>query len=179
MMHNGICIEEYMFKSKKEAGEFVDIHSHILPMVDDGAQNMGETLEMLKLAADEGTKNIIVTPHYKNGRKNASIDAIYERINQVMCMAQKESIDICLYPGHEVFYFSGLAEALEERKILTLNDTNCVLIEFMPGEQYASIRNGIDSLCGSGYVPILAHVERYECLLKDWKLVKELKGMDC
>ena len=61
----------------------VDMHCHVLPAVDDGSQNMEQTIEMLRIASEEGISAMIVTPHYKDGRHNASVQTILSRIAQV------------------------------------------------------------------------------------------------
>lgn len=168
-----------MFGKKKGKRKFIDVHCHILPGLDDGSQDMDTTIKMLKIAAKDGISEFIVTPHYKNGRKNASIKTIKERIAAVEKEAKKHGLEVALYPGHEVFNFGEITEGIEAGEILTMNETDCVLIEFMPGQKYSTIRNVLDYVSGEGYQPIVAHVERYECLVKDWKRVEELKQIGC
>lgn len=171
-----------MFRKKTENRRFIDMHCHILPGIDDGSKDMEETMAMLRQATDEGITEFIVTPHYKHGRRNAGPKTIHRLIEEVQEEAKKRALPpIVLYPGQEVFYFADLAEKLEEEdpNILTMNDTECVLVEFMPGERYSTIRNAIDDIRGSGYIPILAHAERCECLVKDWKLIEDLRQLGC
>ena len=61
--------------------------------------------------------------------------------------------------------------------MLSMNGTDRVLVEFMPGERYQYIRNAVDAIYGAGFVPIIAHVERYECMLNDIGLVREISMM--
>lgn len=164
------------FKSRKKC-YCVDMHSHILPELDDGSQSMEESLQMMKLAYDSGIRRIIATPHYKRGRRNASAQTIMNRIEQLEELARQQGYDISLYPGNEIYYFEGLAEALENGEVLTMNGTDRVLIEFSPNEQFTYIRNAFDEVIGAGYVPIMAHIERYECMVSTPELVYELKDM--
>ena len=156
----------------------VDMHCHVLPAVDDGSQNMEQTIEMLRIASEEGISAMIVTPHYKDGRHNASVQTILSRIAQVQEEVVRQGIFVDLYPGHEIFYFHGVEDMLDKGHILTLNNTDRVLIEFSPSSDYTYIRNALDGIRASGYVPIIAHIERYECMLRDMTRVKELKNMD-
>lgn len=163
---------------KQKRKVMVDMHCHILPEIDDGARNMEETMIMLKMAAANGIEAVIVTPHYKKGRHNADPETVMERMDMVREAASRRNINLPLYPGNELFYFSGAEEVVEKGEILTLNHTDRILIEFSPCESFFYIRNALDGLRGAGYVPVIAHVERYECLLKNHKRIEELKQMD-
>lgn len=167
-----------MILRKKKSEKMADMHCHILPGVDDGARSLEETIKMLEIAEDEGITDIIATPHYKEGRHNASIRTIMERIVQAQEEAEKNGISVCLYPGMEVFYFDGLEDALERGSLLTLNGTDRILVEFSPLESFSYIRNAMDRITGTGFVPVIAHAERYECILKNWRCVEELKNFD-
>ncbi|MBQ9122392.1 MAG: protein-tyrosine-phosphatase, partial [Lachnospiraceae bacterium] len=162
-------------KKQKDINMIIDMHCHILPKVDDGASSLEESMEMLRLAACEGIVKVIVTPHFKAGKHNASPDGIGRRIQELQQIVDEEHLGIEILPGNEILYFNDLLEELEAKHVLTLAGSNYVLVEFMPGDSYSRIRNAVDELVGSGYVPVIAHVERYECLLKDSKLADELK----
>lgn len=157
--------------------KIVDIHCHILPELDDGSQSMRETIEMLRIAANSGITDIIATPHFKAGRRNASPATIRKRIREVQAMAEQCGISINLYPGNEILYFSDFEEVIEEERFCTMNDSQYVLIEFMPSEYFRTIRNALDHVMGLGYLPIIAHVERYGCMLEDWKSVECIRSM--
>ncbi len=158
---------------------FTDIHCHILPAVDDGSQSMEETMEMLRIAASEGIRCMIVTPHYKEGRRSPGAARIKERMEVVQEALDEEGIPIRLYPGNEIFYTSEFEEKLEEGRILSMNHSEYLLVEFSPFEDYVCIRNAMNSILSAGYIPILAHVERYQCMLKDVKHVADLLAMGC
>ena len=155
----------------------VDIHCHILPALDDGSRDMQETIGMLRTAADTGITDMIATPHFKAGRHNASRETILARLSEVQEEAERQGIRIRLYAGNEVLYYSGLEEALDTGRICTMNQSRYVLIEFLPAEPFRTIRNAMDQVLGIGYCPILAHAERYECILKNWKEAGELHSM--
>lgn len=159
---------------KTQNYKIIDLHCHVLPGVDDGSSSMEESMEMLRIAACEGIVKMIATPHYKAGRKNVSVDGITRRIEQLQQCIDEEQLGIELLPGNEILYFDELIEELETKSLRTLCDSNYVLVEFLPGDSYKKIRNAVDALIGDGYIPVLAHVERYECLVKDMGLIKEL-----
>lgn len=168
-----------LYERKRENMGYIDVHSHVLPGLDDGAQDMQQSLEMLRIAESEGITDIIATPHYKSGRFRADSGEVSKRLHKLQTAAKEEGLAIRLYSGTEIYYHSELEEKLEKQEIHTLNQTDCVLVEFSPFENYSYIRNAADDIMSLGYVPIIAHVERYQCLLKDDKKVKELKDMGC
>lgn len=143
---------------------YIDIHSHILPGVDDGSQDMEESLEMLRLAAENGIRKMILTPHNKAEHRNVSVKGIYSRLHTLQEAAYEQQIPITLYPGNEIFYRDGVAELLEEGELCTLAESRYVLVEFQPLEEFAYIRSAIYELTGCGFTPIIAHVERYHCM---------------
>lgn len=158
---------------------FVDIHSHILPGLDDGAESMTETLGMLRLASREGITHIIATPHYKAGRYPADAERLCAVLERVRRRAEEEEIPVALYAGNEIFYHSELEDRLDRGRLCTLNGTAYVLIEFSPLTEYVYLRNAAESLLGMGYLPVLAHVERCQCLYRDEECVAELRTLGC
>ena len=154
-----------------------DIHSHILPEIDDGSRSMQETMSMLQMASEEGITHMVATPHYKMGRGSADGGTIKRLLADVKKEAEDRGIDIKLFSGNEVYYNSELADRFRNGRICTINDSQYVLVEFSPIDQFSYIRNGLDDIIGMGYRPILAHVERYECLVKQPDNVRYLKAL--
>jgi protein-tyrosine phosphatase len=144
---------------------YLDIHSHILPGVDDGAGTMEQSLEMLKTAAAQGITSIILTPHHKAHRHSVSVASLREKVEALQTEANIHTIPIVLYPGMEIYYRDGVAKMLEDGELATMADSRYVLIEFNPMEQFPYIRSAIYELTSCNFTPILAHVERYQCFL--------------
>lgn len=157
--------------------KLVDIHCHILPALDDGSRSLEESMEMLRIAAEEGITDMIATPHYKEGRHNASTGTIRARMARLQEEARRQGIDISLYPGNEIYYFSDLEKEMDAGRILTMAGSAYLLVEFSPTDPFTYIRNAFYDILGMGWKPILAHAERYECMLKDWRNVEELVSM--
>lgn len=141
--------------------QLIDIHSHILPGLDDGSGSMEETLEMLFQAEKEGIGIIIATPHYKPMRRSAGREKTVRVLEQVGEAAKKAGLSIRLEAGNELYYSSETLEALKAGEVLTLAGSSYVLTEFSPEEDFDYIRNGIYSLLSGGFRPIVAHTERY------------------
>lgn len=159
--------------------KYIDIHSHILPYMDDGAKDTGMSLTMLRLAESEGISDIIVTPHYRKGHfkgERRQVEAVLAKMQDLM---KAEGIHVNLYPGNEIYYHSDLEEKLEAGILSTLNDTEYILVEFSPMEDFIYIRSAVDELFGMGYTPVVAHVERIQCMEKNIEYVRELKRKGC
>ena len=158
---------------------YVDVHCHLLPGIDDGSQNMEQTMEMLRIAESNGITDAIVTPHYKQGRVGTPRKVIGEMIQEVESLARQSGLSIRLHPGTEIYYHSSLEEKLESGWLSRMNDTEYVLVEFNPLENYSYVRNAMEDLLGMGYHPILAHVERYQCMLGNLENVRSLRDLGC
>ena len=158
-----------IFRRRAEVREqkIVDIHSHVLPGLDDGAKNLSESLSMLRLAVSEGISDMIVTPHFHTGRFAAAPGKIRQKLQLVQDAADRERIPVRLYLGSEIYYFDEILSALWEERLCTMNGTHCVLLEFSPSVLFQTVQNAMDRVIGEGYQPVLAHAERYACLLKN------------
>lgn len=167
-----------LFGNKKKSAKYiVDVHCHIMPRIDDGSRNMTETIKMLKIAEAEGITHIIATPHFKSGHHNASPQKVRELMNAVNDAAATMRINMKLYQGNEILFNDEVCDYVDEGRISRMNNTNYILVEFMPSDPYQHIRNAIDEIMGAGYVPIIAHVERYECMYDDIDNVREVRNM--
>lgn len=153
---------------------FVDIHTHILPGVDDGSKEFKTSIHMLIDAYQAGTRAVFLTPHYQRGYGIYSVEEIKERFERFRCLAS-ERIPISLYLGTEAFYELELPQKLMDRNVLTMNGTRNVLVEFFPNADYSYLSNGVFEIICCGYTPIIAHTERYRCLNRN--KVTELANM--
>ena len=154
---------------------YIDMHCHILPALDDGAKDMGKTREMLQMAYEEGIRRVIATPHSFAGKRSVSSETIRKTILEIEKQMDEWGFYIKIYPGNEIYYRSGVEELLEQNVICTLADSNYVLVEFDPMTEYSYLRDGILKLDSYGYIPILAHVERYECLFEKKERLQRVK----
>ncbi len=143
----------------------IDIHTHILPGIDDGAQDWDTCLEMLRRSAECGVKAVIATPHYLPWRKNRSPKEIEELCLQAKKkLLEKHGITMDIYSGNEIYYTVDVIRKLKEEKMLTLGRSRYVLVEFGCETSYQVIYRAVKDFREAGYIPIVAHVERYDCL---------------
>jgi len=144
-----------------------DMHIHILPGVDDGAQDDDMSRRMLRIAYDEGIRCIIATPHNMLGRYEAAPDIIRKKLAALRQMAQLEGLEgLALHEGMELFWDSTLPDRLKSGEALTLAGSRYCLVEFHPLEEFGRIKEALRRLYYMGYRPVLAHCERYACLMQ-------------
>ncbi|MDE5940018.1 MAG: hypothetical protein K2H37_13175 [Lachnospiraceae bacterium] len=157
----------------------IDIHSHILPGVDDGSPDCQTSMRMLKRAAEDGISAMILTPHNKPGHRHRHFSEMVSKVEKLREMAAEENIETELYIGSEVYYRSGILEKIGHDRAGTLAGSRYVLLEFNPLEEYEYIRNGMYSLLMDGYYPVLAHVERYQNVCARRHGIEDLIDMGC
>lgn len=164
-----------IMESKMSA--FIDVHCHILPGVDDGAPDLETTRCMLRKAWDDGIRCIIATPHYREGFAETDIWKIFEKYKVTAREARQIDPSFQVVLGNELFYRSDLTELLQQKKAFTMALSKYVLVEFFPYVSYRDLGNALRELQYGGFWPILAHVERYDCILSEPERVEELIDM--
>jgi len=152
----------------------IDIHSHILPNIDDGSRSIEETFNLIKEAKSVGFDAIVSTSHYMEGYYETNVPerevwrkAIYENL-------QAKNIDIDLFLGNEIYMSENIIKLLEERKASTINDTSYVLFELPLNVEPLNLYDIIYEMQQYKLVPILAHPERYSFVQKEPELVYDL-----
>ena len=157
---------------------YVDMHSHILPGVDDGSKNMEMTCKMLEMAYAQGVRTMFATPHFGSGKEKYDKDFLMEQYELVKEKAKNTGEEgIALFLGNELYYGHGTLESLETGKALTMNGSKYVLVEFDVEIRYNDLYSALQKLVLAGYRPILAHIERYMCLYKQYDKLYSLKKM--
>ena len=142
----------------------IDIHAHILPGIDDGAEDLYDTLEMAQMAVDSGVDKIIATPHcnipgmYGNYFGKEYIDK-YESVVRAI---REENIPIEILPGMEVFSTEDLPDLIVDHKIMPLNQSRYILMEFSFDEDPEFADLILKRVAAVGAKPVIAHAEIYE-----------------
>lgn len=152
----------------------IDIHTHILYGVDDGAKNISDSMGLLDEEREQGVDKVILTPHYgpKFGRPDPSL--LQENFEAICEKAQRYYPEIQLYLGSELYYQESTIKDLEEGKALTMNGTRYVLVEFGTSDPYSYIYRAVQSFVYAGYIPVIAHVERYKAVFGHPEKLSEL-----
>ncbi|MGG1598641.1 MULTISPECIES: tyrosine-protein phosphatase [Paenibacillus] len=138
----------------------IDIHTHILPGIDDGAQDEQEAILMARAAVQEGIKAVIATPHHANGRYDNPGHEIQKRTQALNLALSEHRIALEVLPGQEVRIHQGLLEDLEQGKIITLSGSKYLLLELPSGMVPSYTEEMIHELIVLGITPIIAHPER-------------------
>lgn len=153
----------------------IDIHSHILPMVDDGAQSVNEALALLDKAYRRGTDAIVLTPHfaYEYGfiNPNSKIKELFDELSYIV---EREHIPIRLYLGCEFLFSDRESFLYFKDEITTINDTNYILMEFFFDVNGDDILDAIDTITEHHLIPVIAHPERYDCVQNSKSLIYEM-----
>ncbi len=136
----------------------IDIHSHILPDLDDGARDLDESLAMARIAAEDGIEQMVATPHMFNGLSdNPEPDEIAERVEAL----QKEiGASLQILAGNEVHVAHDIVEKAAANKVLKINHQNYMLIEFPSMNVPVGVEDLFYKLQINGITPILVHPER-------------------
>lgn len=153
----------------------IDIHNHALCGMDDGAKNLQESAAMLRDAAEQGIEAVILTPHCRRGMFAYDIEKMrveYEALEELA-----REIGIAIYPGCEYYADSAMVHAFQTGRCHTLADGDYVLTEYGYQTEYSCIRQYTQQVLANGYIPVIAHVERYTCIQKTPKLCAELSEM--
>ena len=106
----------------------IDIHTHVLPGIDDGAKNWDMALQMLAKSAEYGVTKVIATPHCIPWKKKTDTEQIKRLCKQAKEeLLKKYGISMDIYPGHEIYYGVDALQQLRNGDILTLADSQYVL----------------------------------------------------
>lgn len=157
----------------------IDIHSHIIPNVDDGARNVEETFNILKEAQEAGFTDVILTSHFLlNYYETNAQELIFwkEKLQEVL---KKQGTKINLHSGMEIYITNQMEELLENKKILTLANSRYMLIELPLATNVKYFDYVVYYLEAKGIKPIIAHPERYKCVQKDPDIVEEYIEKGC
>lgn len=151
----------------------IDFHSHILPNIDDGSRSLNETIHILKEAQKAGFTKIISTSHYIDGYYEANEDKRAKLLNEV-----KENFQgMELYLGNEIYITNQMTDLLSEKKASTINNSKYVLFELPMNTKAMDVKEVVFRLMEKGYVPIIAHPERYKYVKENIEYVRELADM--
>ncbi|MDB5127525.1 CpsB/CapC family capsule biosynthesis tyrosine phosphatase [Mucilaginibacter sp.] len=137
-----------------------DMHSHVLPGIDDGAQNVEESIFLIKKMMALGIKKIIATPHVMIDYYRNDAESIGNALAILKAELENQKIDIDISAAAEHYLDETFEKRIEDRKVFTMGD-NYVLFEISFINQPPNVIHTIQKLQDSGYKPILAHPERY------------------
>ena len=152
----------------------IDMHTHVIPFVDDGSKSIEDSIDMIKQELQQGIDTVICTPHFIHRRYEKSVDEIKKNYNLLLDKVKELNLNVNLLLGQEICYTHrvNIIEMLKKKELLTLNDTPYVLLEFSYHHEPEDIYDIIYNFRVNGYKVVVAHVERYE-----WITVDKVKGL--
>jgi protein-tyrosine phosphatase len=151
----------------------IDMHSHILPAIDDGARDMDIALDMLRLAEDSGTKAIMATPHVIEGSWLPSWEEILAKCQALKAAAQAANITIDIYPGAEVAIHLDILDLVTTPGPYCLNGGSYLLVELPAAEIPNYTDDFFFTLQARGITPILAHPERHPDVIRQPQILAD------
>jgi len=157
----------------------IDLHSHILPELDDGAQSMEESLEMARIAERDGIEKIVATPHLFRGNFIHEDLNIIEKKRSELSQALKENnIIVEILAGAEVHISHNLIDEIRKnRDNLVLNQSSYMFVEFPSDLVFLGVKNLFFELMNEGINPIIAHPERNSVFIHNPSMLYELIQM--
>ena len=158
----------------------IDIHSHILPSIDDGPGNVDESIRMAELASADGATHMVATPHTLNGLYVNSRPGIHEKIENFRNILEGRGIPLVIIPGSDVALTAELIPAFDAGDIMTINDGGRYILAELPlFFSPLKIYDLIFSLRTRGITPIITHPERDEAIMKKPSILEELIERGC
>ena len=151
----------------------IDVHSHILPSVDDGAKDIAETFKILEEACDAGFSDIFATSHYIEGEYEFNKTDREFIIEALMQKIAEEGLDIKLHIGAEGYISNDLPKLIEAGEVPTMGNSRYVLFELPLRAKVMYTSEVINKLINMKLIPIIAHPERYEVVQDDPNLAIE------
>jgi protein-tyrosine phosphatase len=137
----------------------IDIHSHILPQIDDGAKSLQEAIEMARIAVSDGIEQMVCTPHMFNGiSRNPEPKEVFDRVSALQEAVGTEGLRVL--PGNEVHMTHQIVQQACNNRVMRLNRQNYMLVEFPAMTVPAAAGDLFRQLQSNGVLPILVHPER-------------------
>ncbi len=149
----------------------VDLHSHILPGLDDGSRNVAESVEMARIAAEDGITHMVATPHMFNGLSQNPEPS--DVVGRVQALQQEIGDSLTVLPGNEVHIAHDIVEKAAAAKVMSINRKNYMLIELPSMNVPVGASELFDKLQINGITPILVHPERNIQIQNQPSLVEE------
>jgi protein-tyrosine phosphatase len=156
-----------------------DMHSHLIPGIDDGSPDMETSLQLIRGLSQLGYKKLITTPHimgdmYKNERED-----ILKRLSALTAAVHTEGLQVEIHAAAEYFLDDFIADKIKKNEPLLTISGKMVLVEFSLAHPSLSLKDILFDLQMQGYQPIIAHPERYIYLENHKAFYDELKDIGC
>jgi protein-tyrosine phosphatase len=159
--------------------DFVDIHCHLLPGLDDGARSWEETLAMARLAVSDGIGTIVATPHQLGNYAANDGDEIRERAERLRTLLRERRIPLKVLPGADVRIEPDMIARIRSGAVVTLADRGRHVLLELPHEVYLPLDRLLSDFAAAGLTGILSHPERNQGIIAKPGVVKSLVRAGC
>jgi protein-tyrosine phosphatase len=156
----------------------IDIHSHILPGLDDGVQGIEEALRMCELASEDGISTVVATPHHLNGVYQNSRETVLRATQALNTAVRDRGLEIEVLPGSDTHLDARVLDELEGESVMTINDNRRFLLLELPRfTSFDHVKKMIFGMKLMGVTPVISHPERNSTIMEDTGLLYELIGI--
>ncbi|MEZ5017539.1 MAG: CpsB/CapC family capsule biosynthesis tyrosine phosphatase [Flavipsychrobacter sp.] len=156
----------------------VDMHSHLIPGVDDGAQTVEDSVQLVRRMMDMGFRAAVTTPHVKHEHYPNTSDTINTGLHVLRNALHEQQINFPIRAAAEYYIDDSFMELLETQPLLTVTD-NQVLVELSFMSEPMGLADILFKIQTLGYKPILAHPERYQYMHERPQIYEELRNRGC
>lgn len=160
-------------------GYYIDVHCHLIPGVDDGAKDMKESLEAMEEQYKQNVRIIICTPHVSADLTPEEAQGIQDAFVSLKNNLAETAFgkDMKLFLGCEMMYSESIPERLDSEDIWTMAESGYTLVEFLQSVSFEELYQASRQISDKGFLPVLAHIERYDCLYKRLDRINKLRDM--
>jgi protein-tyrosine phosphatase len=152
----------------------IDLHSHILPSVDDGASSLEIALDMAQMAVEDGIEVMACTPHFMPGMYDNTSDDVRKRVESLNSELINRDINLALVTGSDAHIRPDFLSCLRSGEILTLHDSRYVLFEPPHNVMPQRLEDLLFNISVSGFTPILTHPERLKWIEQNYPVMQKL-----
>lgn len=152
-----------------------DIHSHLIPGIDDGAKTMDDALNLIRALGELGYKKLITTPHIMSDQYRNNPEIILSGLEKVRAELKNQQVEMELAAAAEYYIDHEFLKLIEEKKLLTFGNKH-VLVEMSFFSETPMLKDALFNLQVAGYRPVLAHAERYAFWHNSYEKFEDMKA---
>lgn len=157
----------------------IDIHTHIIPNIDDGSKSVEETFKLINEAEEAGFTDIILTPHYITNYYETHGAEVKFWTESLQKIVDEKNLGVKLHSGMEIYISEELSELVRNGTVITLANSKYVLIEFPMNTIMRNVDEILFIMRNMGYKVIIAHPERYKCIQENIEYAMQLVEEGC
>lgn len=157
----------------------IDIHTHIIPNIDDGSKSVEETFKLINEAKEAGFTDIILTPHYITNYYETPGAEVKFWTESLQKIVDEKNLGVKLHSGMEIYISEELSELVKDGTVITLANSRYILIEFPMNTTMRNVDEILFIMRNMGYKVIIAHPERYKCIQENIEYAMQLVEEGC